>query len=109
MKKAVKGLGGVLGVMTLGFALAQFLQVNQEPAQLRFCIGSACRWGWQTKEVSLGWLVSLSFLVGLFLSSALIFSAAASKSLEAKRLRRENESMRKLLETKVDHSSSSNV
>lgn len=80
-------------LFVVGFGIARFLEENSNPVQLRFFL-------WRTKEAALGSLVSLSFLSGILLSSVVLLSTVFSRSMEAKRLRRENLALQKMVETK---------
>lgn len=102
MKRGVVFVIYVLILFVLGFALARFLEENSQPIQLRFYL-------WRTKEIGLATLVSLSFLGGVILSSLFLLGTVFAKTMEAKRLRRENLALQKMMELKEakDHSSSS--
>lgn len=93
VKRSVYFLLLILVVVIGAFALSSFLQDNGQATRLRFI-------GFQTKEVSLAILVLISFLLGLVFSSVILLSSSFVKHLEARRLRRENEALQKLLEKK---------
>ena len=101
MIRPIKIIFVIILIVVAGFLINRFLQSNQELVQLQFIY-------WRTKEFALGALVSLSFLLGLLISSGILTSQLVSKTLEARRMRRENDALQRLLETKAqDHSSSS--
>jgi uncharacterized integral membrane protein len=93
MRKAIWILLSLLFVFGGAFLLARFLEENSQREALRFFL-------WRTKEFPLGYMVSLSFLGGLVLASALLLSQLFSKSMELKRLRRELSALQKMLEMK---------
>jgi len=81
----------VLLVVGGAFALARFLNENSDVIQLKFIY-------WQTKEVALGSLVLISFFLGVFISSLFLMGSLFSKYFEARRLRRENTALQKMME-----------
>lgn len=106
MKKAfgfVVFVGIVLGA---AFLLNQFLLDNPAGVQLRF-------FQWRTKEVSMGTLVCVIFLFGLVAPFLMMFGPYVSKTVELKRLHKENEALQTLVDeakkrqSEVAHSSSS--
>ncbi|PIR21901.1 MAG: hypothetical protein COV44_10820 [Deltaproteobacteria bacterium CG11_big_fil_rev_8_21_14_0_20_45_16] len=76
-----------------GVALGRFWVENAEPAQLMFL-------EWRTKPTSMASLIIISFSVGVVLSSTVLTGSMLSKFLEAKRLRRENTALQKMMELK---------
>lgn len=93
MKRSISFLLSVIAVVAGAFFLSRFFADNSEVVRLRFHV-------WQTKEVSLGYLCLFSFLAGLLLTSVFLVSNSVSKYFEAKRLRRENAALQKMLEMK---------
>lgn len=102
MKRGLKLL--IVLFLTLGGAviLARFFNENTEDLQLQFM-------DWRTKPLGKGHLVGLAFLMGMLVSTLLMFSTVISRSLQASRLKRENEALQRLIASKQQeaHSSSS--
>lgn len=91
MRRSVTLIFFVALVVTAALGLSRFMADNADPQRLRFMM-------WQTREVTLGMLVMLSFLMGLGCSCLFLMSVMIKKALEARRLRRENVALQKLLE-----------
>jgi uncharacterized integral membrane protein len=94
MIRPLKMIFTVLLMVAGGFLVHRFLDTNSEMIQLQF-------WKYRTKEMGLGSVVTLSFVIGLVISSGILTSSLISKILEARRLHRENEALQRLLETKT--------
>lgn len=78
-------------VVASALLLTRFLSDNEELVQLRFI-------NWRTKEISQALLTLIAFLSGIGLAIVLLFSAVVSKSMQVRRLRRENEALQRLVE-----------
>ncbi len=94
MRQALKKLFGILfflGLLSMGWF---FVQANQERVQLYF-------WSWRTHEISLGFLVIISLVLGILVSAFLFASLIVASRLEAQRFKRENEAMRRIAEGSV--------
>jgi uncharacterized integral membrane protein len=91
MKQTIWILILLLVVVLGGFLLARFLEDNSQRESLRFFL-------WRTKEFPIGYMVSLSFMAGLLISSVLLLSNLLSRSIELRRLRREIGALQKILE-----------
>ena len=84
-------------VMIIGsLSIGRLWMENADPIQLKFFY-------WQTKELSSGSLVILSFVIGFALASLVLIGGTFSKYIEARRLRRENSALQKLIEAKEKH------
>lgn len=100
MRRALRSLIAVLVCLAIGWGLWIFGQMNSEPAQLKFL-------NWRTLEAPLGILVMIVFSVGVFLSAFVFFSIVISANMERRRLQREVDALRKLVDDRVAKESKS--
>jgi len=98
MRRAFIWISILLALLLLGLLLASFLNENAQVVQLYFLM-------WRTTEMSLGLLVTFSFLIGAVLSAFVLAGLVLSKSLELRRLRRELSAVQRLMEIKEAKSS----
>jgi len=94
MRRAFRILLSLLVIMAGAYAFWMFNQMNSEPLQLRFMI-------WRTREASTGLVIMLTFAAGMLLSAFLFFSTVLKANLEARRLEREAEALRRLVDERV--------
>jgi len=102
MKRPVRTMILILGLLAVAYFLARFFNENSEPTRLQFMI-------WRTKELSKGILLAITFLLGAFMTAFFGFSGIIAKSMEASRLRRENAALQRLLENQKHSSISEEV
>ena len=99
MKRSLGYFFVILAIAIFGTALALFLNQNGDPVVLYF--GAEWLGYFKTREVSLGNLVLLVFLFGIFLSGFVLASNLVAKSMELRRLRRELEAIQRTLDIKT--------
>jgi len=106
MLKSLFILGVIIG---LSYVFADFLHQNHDLLKIRLL------W-WESEGREIGSWMALSFLLGFLVTAVFLVWTALGKMMEASRLRRENSSLQKLLETtkssmsaSAGHSSSSNM
>lgn len=115
MINQIKWVAVVFGVIVLAVFLSYFIQSNASEVQLKLLIpfvGLAQ----QTLPISLAWVVLLSFISGLVVSSAIMLVQLVRSWFQIRRLKRENSALQKLMErqeslveeTSKNYSSSSN-
>lgn len=93
MKRALYFAVFILLVVGCALSLTEFLNQNSEPLRLKFFY-------WQTKALSVAAYIVISFLLGLGLTMSVLVSVMFRKHFEARRLRRENSALQKLLSDK---------
>lgn len=91
---------GLVFFLGFVFVVIQFMNDNSDAVQLQFM-------AWRTKSLSLGMMAFLLFITGFAVAFILALGAVISQSIEAARLRRENQALQKLLEER--HSVSSKI
>jgi uncharacterized integral membrane protein len=96
MKPSFKMLLAVVLLVAGSFLVARFFNENSESIQVQFLY-------WRTNEISKGALIGIVFLLGISVAALLAFSTVLSKSFEVSRLRRENQALRRLVESREDN------
>lgn len=104
MKRPIQFVAFLAIMAGIVFLAVLFFRQNPEAIQVEFL-------RWRTQPVSKGFLVFLSFFIGVFVALFFALAGIFSKSMEVSRLRRENRALQKILEENTakvqDHSSSS--
>jgi len=102
MGKAIRQLLTILVALGIFWLLWIFAQGNPEPLQLKFH-------SWRTLEIQTGILILGVFALGVLVSAFFLFSILVMSMVDKRRLRRENESIQRLLDQHYSSSSKTNT